>query len=118
MHCHKWMCKCRGSLLVAIRRVPSGGLQHSDAGDAAARDGAPGASPLGAAVAPMTLLEGRENEVELEKSNVLLLGPTGAAGRAGCCSEGPSAGPSDVHGGGPGVYGRRRAGCLLPETVG
>jgi len=98
---------------VATRRVPSGGLQHGDAGDAAPRDGAPGAGALGAAVAPMTLLEGRENEVELEKSNVLLLGPTGAAGRAGCCSEGSSGVPN----GRPGACKRRHAvaSCMGPK---
>ena len=44
---------------------------------------AAGAPRDGAPVAPMTLLEGQENEVELEKSNVLLLGPTGGARCAG-----------------------------------
>ncbi|KAK9845326.1 hypothetical protein WJX81_003486 [Elliptochloris bilobata] len=39
--------------------------------------GGPGAGPFREARGPMSLLEGQEDEVELEKSNVLLLGPTG-----------------------------------------
>ena len=48
----------------------AGGLPRSSGG--------PGAGPLGDARARMTLLDGQDNVVELEKSNVLLLGPTGA----------------------------------------
>lgn len=50
------------------------GLPRSSGGP-----GGPGAGPPGDARARMTLLDGQDNVVELEKSNVLLLGPTGAS---------------------------------------
>lgn len=65
------------------RRIPSGlPLPPEGAGPAGGAPGAPGGGPgagAGEARGPMTLLEGQEDTVELEKSNVLLLGPTGEA---------------------------------------
>ena len=51
------------------------GLPRSSGGPST---GPPGAGPPGDVRARMTLLDGQDNVVELEKSNVLLLGPTGA----------------------------------------
>ncbi len=71
-------CPLTARLSRRARRTPL----PSDAGGSAAaanlaRDQAAAGAGPGEARGPMTLLEGQADEVELEKSNVLLLGPTG-----------------------------------------
>ena len=73
-----------GGASLGCRRGPATPFTPEASGPAAAAaaglprsSGGAGAGPPGDVRSRMTLLDGQDNVVELEKSNVLLLGPTG-----------------------------------------